>query len=147
MSEVGKWDDLAGIEQAGTKLVVLPATSEALGREFAVRIRKIGPMDFAKAINFPIDEINRLMEQAETSEDWTGELQAHAKTMDAEDLFKTVDAMLMVGIVEPEPTKEALAKIAPDKFFLFSEISQFTISNKDAAEAAGFPADGEQSGT
>ena len=147
MREVGSWDDLAGMEPPGTKVIKLPETSKALGRDFCVRIKQIDTIDFAKALNFAIDEINAMVLEGATGEQWTNGVTAHAKTLSVGDMFRAIDSTLMIAIVDPEPTPEALKLIHADKAFAFREISRYTVNPEEAAEAAGFRGDGEQSST
>lgn len=150
MAETGSWDDLAGIEATGTKLIVLPETTAAVRKinpdapEFTVRICALTQMDFVKIINFPIDEVNRLMTEGVDGEEWGNQFKEHVQTLGVPELFKLIDDTLTIGIIDPEPTAEGLAKIKADHNFIFTEITKLTIPDKEAAEAAGFHSDREQ---
>jgi hypothetical protein len=142
--EPSSWDDLADVVDTSTKVVRIPKTSEAAGRDVFVRIRGLTPVDLLKALNFPLDEINRLVSEEAEEGAFKKAMAEHVQTFSVDDLFAMLDATVRVGLVEPDPKTGDLRKLSRDFEFLFEQIVALTIPGGDAASRARFRDDGER---
>lgn len=136
------WDDLAELSDVGTKVVTLPATSKVMGRDVSVRIRSLAPLELVRAYNFPMDEVNRMIEESEPAEKWAAAMREHANAFGIEDLQKTIESTVRLGLVDPSPTDGDLKKLSRDFNFLFREITSMTVPQDEAADGAAFRTDG-----
>lgn len=137
------WDDLAGIELAGTKEVVCPATSAAAGRDIVVRVRGVAPLELVKILNFPIGEIDAMVQRAAVADEFAKAIGEHVSVMTAEQMVGIMESTVRVGLVEPDPSTGDVRKLSRDFDVLFREIMALTIPKDDAAAAARFRDDGE----
>lgn len=147
MSEktVSGWDDLKEVEQTETRVFRLPKTSEAAGRDISVKVRGITPLEMVAAYNFPIDEINAMLEERADAEKYTAALVEHTSTFGVADVQRTMRAAIKLGLVEPDPNHGDIDKLKRDFSLIFSEIVALTMPEASTKEAATFPDSGERS--
>lgn len=132
------WDDLADVSDTSTKVVRAPATSEAAGRDVFVRIKALAPLDLIRALNFPMDEVNRLATGKATEDEYQKAMAEHISTFGVEDMFAMVEETVRTGLVEPDPQTGDVKKLSRDFGFLFGEITAMTLPSGSVAERARF---------
>ena len=138
------WDDLDGVEDISTKVVRLPATSDVAGKDVFVKIRGLTPMDLVRAINFPMDEINRLVADQADADTFQKTVAEHVATFSVEDMVEMLEATARAGLVEPDPKSGDVKKLSRDFEFLFHEISAMTMPARAAEIRARFLEYGER---
>lgn len=132
------WDELAEFDPVRTKVVNCPALSKKLGREINVVIRAIGPMDLVRAFNFPLDEMNKMVFEDTTGEDWTKAMTEHAVAIGVDEMVKGIEKTILIALVEPTPDEAQIKKLMPDYEAIFGEICSFTMPMEAAADGAAF---------
>lgn len=142
--QTSSWDDLEGVELAGMKAVVCPATSAAAGREIVVRVRGVAPLELVKILNFPIGEIDAMVQRAAGQDEFTKAIAEHCSILTAEQMVGIMESTVRVGLVDPDPATGDVRKLSRDFDVLFHAIMELTIPKDGAAAAARFRGDGER---
>lgn len=132
---IASWDDLDGVNGAGSQIVLLPETSAAAGRDIFVKVRPIKPLELVRIMNFPMDEINAKIQQNASAEDFANSFAEHASLMTADDLLRILESTIAVGLVEPDPKSGDIQKLSRDWMTIFHAIVALTMP-KDGMEAA-----------
>ena len=141
--KIVQWDDLADVEDALSRTVLCPRLSEATGSEIYVKIKAITPVEFLGAINFPMDEINQMIAEDADEKVFIEAIQEQSRALGIDGLMETMESIVKLGLVEPDPASGNLGKLKPDFETIFKEIVEMSLPGKAVAEAATFPEDGE----
>jgi hypothetical protein len=141
---IASWDDLASIEAAGVEVMLLPETSAAAGRDVFVKVRAISPLELVRILNFPMDEINAMVQRDADVEEYAKALGEHSALMTAEDLLNVLESTIRVGLVEPDPASGDLKKLSRDFMAIFQKVVALTMPKDATAAAARFRPDGER---
>ena len=141
--KIVSWDDLEGVEDAFTKTIKCPKLSDSLGQEIFVKVRALDGIELLKALNFPMDEINQMVAEDAKPEVFAAAVQEHAKTFSVQELLETMESVIKVGLVEPDPSDGHLKRLSPDFETIFAEIVAATVPKEAAGKAAGFRPNGE----
>lgn len=141
---IASWADLEAVDIAGTKEVVCPATSEVAGRAIIVRIRAIRPLELVRVLNFPMDEINAMVQRSANADEFETALKEHQSLMTAEQLEAVVIETVRAGLVEPDPATGDARRLSRDFAVLFREIMALTIPPGAVDTASRFRGDGER---
>lgn len=139
---MASWDDLAAVESASTAVIDLPILSAKLGRPLQAKIRAITIMELVKAIDFPMDEMNRLVAESKSGEDWTKAAHEHIETLDVQQLMKVMENTIAIGLISPDPKAGDIRKLEPDWGTIFTEICKLTSPPEALQQGAAFRTDG-----
>lgn len=143
-SKIVSWEELDALADVGTKTVLCPDTSAALGREVFVKVRGLSPDDLCVAYDFPMDEIRALAAKDDPAAATEAALREHVAALSVEDVSKMVERTVRVGLVAPKPEDGDVSKLSRDFQFLFMEIMELTSPKEIADVRARFRDGGER---
>lgn len=137
------WDELANVEDSFSKTILCPKLSEALGEEVYVKIKAITPVEFLAAINFPMDEINQMVADKAEEKVFVDAIQEQTQALGLDGLMETMESIVNLGLVEPDPKGGNIGKLKEDFETIFAEIVKLSMPGEAVAQAGKFPTDGE----
>lgn len=137
------WDELADVEDSFSRTILCPKLSAAMGQEVHVKIKAITPVEFLGAINFPMDEINQMVADNADEKVFVEAIQEQTKALGIDGLMETMESIVNLGLIEPDPKGGAIGKLRPDFETIFKEIVEMSMPGKAVAQAGKFPADGK----
>lgn len=148
MAEEQKIASLADLEENRTtsgKIVTLPDATKKKGEDVNIAVRAIEPIEFVKALNFPIDEVNALIHSEQDEGTFAHNFEEHVKTLGYDDLIECGQCVIELGTIEPviEPGTARKFFSDSDIMFAFKAIRDLTMPGRSAEEAASFRGDGE----
>ena len=142
--KIVSWDELEGMEDVFSRTVLCPNLSKITGQEIYVKIKAITPVDFLSAINFPMDEINQMVADNAGEEVFVKAIQEQTQALGVDGLLETMESIVKLGLVDPDPTSGSLVKLSADFESIFKEIVEMSLPGEGVAKASKFPSDGEQ---
>ena len=127
----------------GTVITLKQASAKA-GMDINIRVRPLQPMEFVKAANFPIDEINAVLHGEIEEVEFQSSFKEHTDAMDYTETMDTAAATVEIATIEPEiPTGEARKILGDlDVMQAFVAIRHLTVPAKGVEAAATFREDG-----
>ena len=140
--KVTSWDELKDLEGSATAVIELPKTSEVMGFPVIVKVRAIEPQEFIKINNIPISGIDDLSKASEEEIVYAVEEQVEGGEIDQEAVYKMVDEVVSLCMVDPDPKSGDISKFKRDRVLIFNTI--FGLSGLgETQQLAEFPKDGE----